>query len=465
MSAQAHKRPASPYRLLMVWSGAGLLVVAMLLYGIFGMSNPPPPVDYRLSPAPTLQPSATLLPTNTPYIITATPTFSGPTPLWVFLPATYTPTPFYGGTPHPRSEAYKSGINRFNRGDWQGVLTFMEQVLVNEPGAADANYYMAEAYRMQGDFPKAIEQYDKAVQVNNRYAPAYLGRARARLALAPGANVDEDLNQAVALDPVFGEAYLELAKVALGRGDAQAALQNLGPAEQALPVSPRIPLYRAEADLILGNAAQALDEARQANEMDRTSLESYLVLGQALQANGLMAEAVSPLQVYLIYQTADTTALLALARSYAATQKLEDAIAIYTQALQEDEALLDGWLERGRIYLELGDPDKAMDDFFAALKLEPRSFAANLERGRALLAQGDKYGAYQQIERTQSLANGDREMASLYYYRAQVLEAIDEAALALNDWQALLDLPEEQVPAEWASLARGRVDGTQPFTP
>jgi len=159
--------------------------------------------------------------------------------------------------------------------------------------------------------------------------------------------------------------------VALGRGDAQAALQNLGPAEQALPVSPWVPLYRAEADLILGNAAQALDEARRANELDRTSLESYLVLGQALQANGMMAEAVSPLQVYLIYQTTDTTALMALARSYTATQKPEDAIALYTQALQADETLLDGWLERGRVYLELGDPDKAMQDFSAALKLEP----------------------------------------------------------------------------------------------
>ena len=58
-----------------------------------------------ISSFPTHRPTATNSPTPTdtvpPSLRTPTPTFLGPTPLWMFLDKTYTPTPLYVVTQHP----------------------------------------------------------------------------------------------------------------------------------------------------------------------------------------------------------------------------------------------------------------------------------------------------------------------------------------------------------------------------
>jgi hypothetical protein len=58
-----------------------------------------------------------MIPTMTPLVRSPTPTFIGPTPLWMLMEATYTPTPLYVNTPHPISEAYRIGIRAYQRGD------------------------------------------------------------------------------------------------------------------------------------------------------------------------------------------------------------------------------------------------------------------------------------------------------------------------------------------------------------
>jgi tetratricopeptide (TPR) repeat protein len=465
-AAEVRALPKLPIRKLIAWGAGGLAVVVLLIVGSLGLHNSnQPAMVVKLSPPGTAVPSATYLPTNTPAFRTPSPTFIGPTPLWMLLPATYTPTPLYGGTPHPRSEAYSTGLRRFEKGDWAGVITFMQQVVTDDPQAVDPYYYMGEAYRFQGDYKDALEQYNQAIQVDASYAPAYLGRARANLGLDAKNNVDDDLQKAVSLDPKLGEAYLEQANQGLKKGDTQAAQAALALAQPILPASPLVYFYAAKVDLALGDAPQALSDAQKANELDKTLLDAYLLLGQALQANGKMAESVDPLKMYVNFEPQSAPALVMLGQAYLAAGDQTDALTILNQAIDADSSQILTRIARGQIYYRQGDYQKALNDFENAMKIDAKSFDANMGRGEALLQLKSKGDAYLQFERAHNLASDPAQLALATYWRAQALEAIDKPDTAAKDWIALLTMTPTYVPSDWATQAQQFLDGWYTATP
>lgn len=440
----------------LAFTGTGLLITGLLLLGIFGIRSPRVGLYASLTVTPipsTPRPSATLLPTNTPWMHTATPTFTGPTPLWMMLAATYTPTPLYVNTPHPISEAYRAGMRSFLRGDLDSMITFLEQAAAIEPEAADVHFYLAEANRLMGNLEKALAIYDRIITANPAFAPAYLGRARLLSTLNPHADVAADLEQAIRNDPALAEAYLERASFRLRQGEFLAALEDLETALEALPESPLVHLYKAQIYLALQENTQALEEAQQAHEWDNTLLPAYLALGQAYLQTGGPEQAAHFLQIYTLYDTESSLAYLALGQAiYESDQDPQPALAAVDRALQLDENLFEAHLFRGQVHLAVEDGQAAVNDFVAARLLDPDSFAASLGLARALFLAGRLDHALGQYKLTENLAAEDNQLAELYYWRALAYEAHGKDEPAIVDWQALLQLL-EPLPAGGPSLA------------
>ncbi len=431
-----------------LYAFAGLLFILIILFTI-GLINSSRPRVYTPLPLPgTPIPSATYPPTGTPVVRSPTPTFVGPTPLWMFLEATYTATPLYINTPHPITEAYRGGIRALERGDWKAVINYMQQVSAIQPASADVYYYTGEAYRSQGDYKNALATYEKAIQAQPSFAPAYLGRARVNLATGDFDGVQTDLDMALTNDPNLGEAYLVQAEYALTQKDAEAALTALLGAEKILPGSPLIPLYRAQADLLLRQPGEAIDQGLQAHDRDFTLLAAYRVLGEAYLANGQAGPAISNLRTYLLYKDQDAGAYTLMGGAHAALKEYPQALSAFNQALEIDDMLIDAYLQRGLVYLEQNN-ELALDDMSSALKIDPQSFAANLGKGRALAMLGRHVEAFTQYNKAEALAADDPEKASLYFYRAISEEAINRPAQAIQDWQALLALPKGSASIDW----------------
>ncbi|HEX7976051.1 MAG TPA: tetratricopeptide repeat protein, partial [Anaerolineales bacterium] len=331
---------ANPTGRYLALGGLALVLIGLVLGGTFafGGGRPAALIPSRTyGPPSTFTPTPTLLPRLNPPSPTPASTFSGPTPLWMGLPATYTPTPLYVSTPHSVSEAFRSGLRAYGGGDWPKALTYFRQASQVEPGAADIQYYIGEAERFMGNAPEAKAAYDQAITINPGFAPSYLGRARARLALNPKEDIANDLQMAVTKDPRFGEAYLDWAAYWLNQGKAEAAINDLSAAEEWLPDSPWVPLYRAQAALLQGRNAAALDYARQANQIDVTLLPAYLTLGQAAIANQEFEAAARALETYVAYVSDNPTAWMVLGQSYLKAGQAEKALAALERALKIDE--------------------------------------------------------------------------------------------------------------------------------
>jgi tetratricopeptide (TPR) repeat protein len=448
-----------------------IVILGLIAAGVFGFRFGKLPVAIFPTKTPGPSPTVTSTPTSIPrtkIAVTATPippTFAGPTPLWMLLDATYTPTPLYVNTPHAISEAYRSAIRAIERGNWQDALRFMQQAVQVDPSAPDLAYQIGTIQLQLKNYSQAMDAFDQALKLNPTFGPAYLGRARASLAQDPKADISKDLDSAIKFDPQDGEAYLERATFLLNQGDSQAAQQDLEKAQGLLPDSPLVYLENAQLAIQQGETEAALQNARKALELDQTSLPIYRTVGQAAILNQDFELAIETLKTYLLYQPEEAQAWALLGQAYYGNKQYSpQALDALSKAIDLDKNQADAYLYRGLIYLDLNQGQEAVNDLVQARQLDNKSFEASLDLGRGLFATNRLNDARGQISSSLDLAQTDEQRAQVYYYRAQVLEALGNPPAARQDWQALIDLPNAAIPPEWAALARKQLAPTATAT-
>jgi tetratricopeptide (TPR) repeat protein len=418
---------------------------------------------------PDLTPSTTLI------VLRAmvTPTFFGPTPLVDLLSSTYTPTPFYVNTPHPKLEAYRAAINSLNRQDGDKMLSYIQQAITSEPNSADLYYYLGEAYRLNKDYSNAINAYKQALNLNPLFAPAYLGRGRATLAGFPASWKDAkgDMIRSTDIDPNLYDAYLDIANVTMDHNlDAKSALKYLDLAYKQNPNSPLLHLDYAKAYLMLDQPEKSLEEARLANQLDITLLEAYRAIGEAAIAMDQPEQAVQQLTFYSIYRPDDSEALSWLGMAYRQQGDNDKALDTFNKAIKLDNNQFTAYLQRGLIYMDQNQPRLAQTDLEQAIEIDKTSFDATQNLGRVLLSLDQAGDAYVKFSIAEGLAQNNVQLAQVYYWRAISLQALEKDKpnykdVEAKDWTSLLRLPLDVVTPEWATLARQRLIAIKGYAP
>lgn len=443
--------------------GAGLLSVLIFGFVLPRQTNAAPTQTFTPGPSPTFTATPTL------FGSTAEPTrvFIGPTPLWMLVPETYTPTPLYVNTPRApeAQDQYRLAKDAYESGDWDAYISNMEMILVYEPDAADIYFLIGEAYRFKGDTGNALASYEQAKDLNPDFAAPYLGEARVRVLRDPGYNASKLLDEAIELDPDYGEAYLERARFLISRKDPEAAIVDLNRAASLMPNSPDVYLAYADAYLALDENDSALEAAEKALSMDITSLPVYETLGRLYLQNGQYQRAVESLEVYLVYEQEDALALAEIGQAYYEIGEYEAAITSLDKATTINRTGLRKYLlYRGLAHLEVGNLEQAVEDLETGQDADDESFAANLALLRGYFA-AEKYGsAYLQVEAIDSRAETDEETAIALYWRGLVQEKREEPKEAIEAWEALLEMDEDVMTAEMRKEAQSHLSKLVPAT-
>ncbi len=422
-------------------AGIGIGVLGIIALAIFGLSQRRKvarPATITPGPSPTY----TLTPTALNAKPVSTAPFIGPTPLWALLDATYTPTPLYVNTPRSvQASDYGHAVDAaYKNGDWEALITAMEQVATLEPESADPHYYIGEAYRFLEENSKAIAAYDRALNIDEDFGPAYLGKARVLPYVGGASGVRSALDRAIERDPFFAEAYLERAIYFTDKKKYEAALEDLETAIQLSPNSALAYYHLAKVHWLEEELEDALLAAEKSLELDRTNLATFLLMGQLYEANDQIEKAVEVLELYVLYDEENAEAFGIIGGAYYAEGDYEKAIETLDLAIELDRRSGLAHYYRGLSYFELEDGENAINDLDKANRLLSDSFDASLSLAKAHILVEHYGDCYLQVERTRSLAETELEEALIYYWRATCHEGREDISSALKDWENLLDM-------------------------
>jgi tetratricopeptide (TPR) repeat protein len=398
-------------------------------------------------PTPTYPASAT--PT-----ITETPRITGPTAPWNILRSTYTPTPIYVYTPHPIVEAFSIAMRNYQEQDWEETIKYLKQAIQTQPDAPDLHYHLGEVYLQTGDIENALIAFEKSIETDPDFAAGYYGRAKLRISNEDTfSDAIDDLLQCIDLDPEYGEAYLSLLNAYIKVGDNEKAREVSEQVEKLLPYSPFFDLSKGRLALLEGEYKLATDHTEAALEKDLTLLPAYKLLGEIYQASGNPKESLEPLLIYHRYNTTqDRQDEILLSVAYAANNQFEEALQLLDNILERDSRYAKGFIQRGTIYTQMEEYEKAIDDYERASKLESKSFEYCMLFSEAFFPMEKPGNAYQQAGECQKLAETDHELARMYFVKAIALEALENDVAKL-DWERMLELDPEAILPEWKATA------------
>jgi tetratricopeptide (TPR) repeat protein len=126
---------------------------------------------------------------------------------------------------------YHSATATRSQGDFRRATELYEQALQLNPGHEDSLYYLGNCLLEMGDYPRAASVYQRMVELNPLSPRGYAQLGVAISSLAPGVPVDfsrarESFQSVLRINPEESGPYLRLGYLAFLQQDLAAALEN-----------------------------------------------------------------------------------------------------------------------------------------------------------------------------------------------------------------------------------------------
>ncbi len=205
----------------------------------------------------------------------------------------------------------------------------------------------AAIYLNMGEYEKAVQQLDRALESDPTCIQAYYDRGLAYAQWQHYEQAIADFSRAIELDPRYADAYYNRGLMRARQGDFEQALADY---DQAIALNPDAPLvYNSRGNVYHRHK----DYARALADYD-----------QAIQRNPAYAEA---------YINRGLT--------YAAQEEYQHAIADYNQAIALNPENAVAYNYRGQAYMRLQQYAQALEDYTQAVTLDPHYAVAYNNRG------------------------------------------------------------------------------------
>lgn len=244
--------------------------------------------------------------------------------------------------------------------DPEGAASRARRLALNShPDAKWAHNLLGDIARNGDDPAAAAEDYRAALALDPAFTLARINLARALAASGDIAAAEAALAEATSA----GETALTLARaeIALAKADKPAAIAQYLLAADANPVDPE-PLARAGAlELDLGETTAGIGHLEEALDLDPGYADALRLLGNAYRADGDLASAERIFKDWADYVPTSTAAHRALAELLVERDDNERAAESYQHLVDLDPTNLDDALARARVLLALQRYAQAVD--------------------------------------------------------------------------------------------------------
>lgn len=268
------------------------------------------------------------------------------------------------------------GIKRVKQGCTALALLFAVMLYAAGCGKADKAYEKAMKLAEKGNYKKAAESFEEAIQKNGEKAEYYIGYGMTL-------NFLGDYNKAV---KQFEKAYQEMDNKISRKNNKQ--------------------LYYGEALAYYG-----MHKYDKALECCQNSLE--------IKGQPEIDRSVYSTMAVLYWSSGDTA----------------EAVDSLDKLLKSDKKDVDGYLQRGQLYMNMGEPETALNDFSQALQLDKNCYDAYFGLYDAYGASGQVDAARESLEMLTGIRAKDAEQKMQVGRAHQLLGEEDQAVSYLEDAQ------------------------------
>src|SRR6266545_222860 len=243
-----------------------------------------------------------------------------------------------------------------------GVFFVLITIIANyvPSGLGSIYFFKGKLLSVSGDYQAAVQAYQRSISSDPKFARTYVELGSSFLALEKYSDAEAAFKQAMTID------------------DDACASCGLG-----------MVYYRQGRE---DEAAKTLKKAISLNPKDTCA---YDQLGRMYYDLGQYTESIEAFRQEVELQPS-SVAYHFLGNGYYFTEKLEDALAAYQEAIRLTPNYEEAYIELGKVYIRLGCHADAIDSYQHALKLQPDDVIAHVGLGFTQFKQGNKDAAMRQ---------------------------------------------------------------------
>ena len=199
-------------------------------------------------------------------------------------------------TDHNEVIHYNRGVVYAGKGDFKRAIEDFDAAIDIKPTLADAYTNRGSAHNSLGNYREAIGDFDSAIKINPGDAEAYNNRGAAYGKLGKFTFATVDFDKAIELNPKYAEAYYNRGAAYGELGNPQKAIEDFDKAIQINPDYSKAYYFRGIAYGDLGNFEQAIGDLDKAIEINPQYADAYYNRGVAYATLGNRAQAIEDLK-------------------------------------------------------------------------------------------------------------------------------------------------------------------------
>ncbi|MCC9136405.1 tetratricopeptide repeat protein [Pontibacter silvestris] len=263
------------------------------------------------------------------------------------------------------AEAYINANNATEQ-DINKAIGYLETARERESNSPLTNVVLGDAYLKQNNGGKAMSAYDRAIQLDDKYALAYLKRGQLYTSSRNFNEAQEALLKAIEINPNFAPAYRDLGELYYFAGQYDKALSTFKKYVDMAEDTPETKAKYASFLFLTKNYDETLQQAQAVLQKDPNNLTmnrleaySYVELKQPEKAKEAMED-------YL--QKAGEQKLISSDYAYYGrilnqNNQPEKAIENMEKALSMDDSNADLYSDLASLYANQGKYDKAIEAY------------------------------------------------------------------------------------------------------
>jgi protein O-GlcNAc transferase len=268
-------------------------------------------------------------------------------------------------------------LQNHKKNNFQIAEKLYNEILKSSPFHEGAQSNLGILYNQLGKPQKAINCFEKAIQINPNSANAYYSLGVIFTQLGESQKAISCYEKAIQINPNSANAYYSLGVIFAQLGESQKAISCY---EKAIQINPNHIHAHNNLGVIfaqLGESQKAINFFEKAIQINPNHIDAHNNLGTILNELGESQKAISCYEKAIQINPNFANAYYNLGTILNELGESQKAISCYEKAIQINPNYIDAHNNLGVIFTQLGESQKAINCFEKAIKIKPENLTSH----------------------------------------------------------------------------------------